>query len=126
MTQEELSIRYVMKYEKLQGRKPKDVSKRHIGYDIESGNRFIEVKSRPKPNLFAFITLQDTILRKLGKGIAHYYIYIVFNMDRSPKLIIIQPDIIFKNLKTAVKLYIPAKVYNKIKFYKLRKLTKKG
>lgn len=121
MTQEEISIKYVMKYEKAQGRKPIDMSKKRIGYDIKSGNRFIEVKSRPRPNLFAFITLQDTLLRRLGKGIAHYYIYVVFDMDGSPKIVIIPPDTIFKNLKTAVKLYIPAKVYNKIKPIKIKK-----
>lgn len=124
MSQEEVSIKHVMKYEKLQGRKPVDQSKKHIGYDIKSGNRFIEVKSSPKSAPYHFITLQDTLLRRLGKGIAHYYIYIVFDFGarKNPSLIIIPPNTIFKNLHTAVKLSIPGKAYNKIQPIKLGKL----
>ncbi len=124
MTQEEISIKYVMRYEKLQGRKPKDVSKKRISYDIKSGNRYIEVKSRPTGTLQPFITLHKALLRKLGRGLAHYYIYIVYDMDVEPKLVIILPETVFKHLETDVKLFLRNKVYNKIKPIRL-KLDKK-
>lgn len=124
MTQEERSIKYVLAYELAQGRNPIDVSKKHIGYDIKSGRRFIEVKSRPKGNIQPFITLHKALLRTLGKGLAHYYIYIVYNMDKEPKLVIIPPNIVFKNLETDVKLLIRKKVYNRIKPKKLRFIKK--
>ncbi|MEK7553198.1 MAG: DUF3883 domain-containing protein [Patescibacteria group bacterium] len=125
MTQEEQSIKYVMKYEESQRRNPVDVSKkRTFGYDIESRNRFIEVKSRPGKTLQPFITLHNHLLRSIGKGLANYYIYIVYDMGKEPKLVIIPPEIIFKNLETDVKLFIRQKVYNKLKFHKLKKLNK--
>ncbi len=126
MTQEELSIKYVIKFEKLQGRKPIDVSKRRIGYDIKSGNRYIEVKSRPRAKIQPFLTLHNALLRKLGRGLSHYYVYVVYDMKKKPKLIIIPPEIIFKNLETEVKLLLRKKIYSKIKPIKLMKLNKKS
>jgi len=121
MTQEELSIKYVMKFEKSQGRKPVDLSKQRIGYDIKSDNRYIEVKSRPGKKIQPFITLHNALLRKLGKGLSCYYVYVIYDMRKEPKLVIIPPEIIFKNLETKVSLLIRKKVYNKIKPKKLRK-----
>jgi hypothetical protein len=122
MTQEEQSIEYVKKFEKSEGRKPIDVSKKLIGYDIKSGNRFIEVKSRPSEKIQPHITLHNALLRKLGKGLSRYYIYIVYDMIKNPKLVIVPPEIIFKNLETKVSLLIRRKVYNRIKPKKLKKL----
>lgn len=121
MTQEEFSIKYVIEYEKKRGCKPVDVSKKLIGYDIKSGNRYIEVKSRPGEKIQPFITLHNSLLRKLGKGLSHYYIYIVYDMKKEPKLVVVPPEIIFRNLETNVSLFIRKKVYNKIKSVKLRK-----
>lgn len=121
MTQEEQSVKYVMRYEKAQGRKPVDVSKKLLGYDMKSGSRFIEVKSRPGERIQPFITLHNALLRKLGKGLSRYYIYVVYDMRQEPKLVIIPPEIIFKNLETKVSLLIRGKVYNKIKSTKLKK-----
>mgnify|MGYP001563714278 CR=1 FL=1 len=126
MNQEEQSIKYVMKFEKSQGRKPVDLSKKHIGYDIKSNNRYIEVKSRPGTKIQPFITLANTLLRKIGKGLSRYYIYIVYDMKEEPKLVIVPPEIIFKNLETDVKLFLRQKVYNKIKFHKLKNQNKKS
>lgn len=121
MTQEEKSIKYVMKYERMQKRKPVDVSKKRIGYDIKSGNRFIEVKSRPGRMLQPFITLHNSLLRTIGRDLANYYLYIVYDMDVEPKLVIVPPEIIFQNLETTVSLFVRKKVYNDIKPKKLRK-----
>ena len=37
--------------------------------------------------------------QKLGKGLSSYYVYIVYNIKDNPKLKILEPDVIFKNLK---------------------------
>ncbi len=120
MTQEERSIRYVLKFEKLAGRNPKDVSKLHIGYDVKSGSRYIEVKSRPGSRIQPFILLQNTILRTLGRKISNFYIYIVYDMKNAPKLVVIDPEAIFKNLVPDVKLRLPKSAYGKIKFISLK------
>lgn len=125
MTQEELSIKYILKYEKSQGRKAVDFSKKRIGFDVKSGNRFIEVKSRPGSNIQPCITLHNNLLRSIGgKGLSNYYIYVVYDMKINPKLVIVPPEIIFKNLETKVSLLLRRKVYNKIQIKKLRKLNK--
>jgi hypothetical protein len=46
-----------------------------------------------------FIWITPTIVRNLGKNIANYYIYIVYEIKNKPKLKILEPDAIFKNLK---------------------------
>jgi hypothetical protein len=121
MTQEEESIKYVIKYERSQGRKPMDVSKKGLGYDIKSGNRYIEVKSRPKGNIQAFINLHNHLLRSIGKKLSNYYIYIVYDMQKAPKLVIVPPDLVLKNLETFVILRVRGKVYRKIKPISLKK-----
>lgn len=109
-----------MSYEKSAGRDPVDVSSKHIGYDIKSGKRFIEVKSRPKSRMQPFIKLHNSLLRTIGVGLANYYIYIVYDMDADPKLVIVPPKIVLSNLETEVSLLIRGKVYNKIKSEKLK------
>lgn len=121
MTQEEKSIKYVINYEKSKGRNPVDVSIKHIGYDIKSGKRFIEVKSRPKSKIQPFIKLHNSLLRSIGKGLVNYYLYIVYDMDENPKLVIVPPEKILANLETEVSLLIRGKVYSKIKPEKLNK-----
>lgn len=119
MTQETESIEYVIRYEKSQGRDPQDVSKKRLGYDVKSGKRYIEVKSRPGSNIQPFISLHNHLLRSIGRGLSNYYVYIVYDMKDSPKLVIIPPEIVLKNLETKVSLLIRKKVYNKIKPIKL-------
>lgn len=115
MNQEAKSIEYVMKYEKSEGRTPQDVSKKRLGYDIKSGNRYIEVKSRPGSKIQPFITLHNHLLRSIGRGLSNYYVYLVYDMKNDPKLVIIPPEVVLKNLETKVSLLIRKKVYNKIK-----------
>lgn len=121
MTQEEKSIKYIMAYEKSNGRNPVNVSGRHIGYDIKSGNRYIEVKSRPKGKIQPFIKLHNNLLRSIGRGLSNYYIYIVYDMDADPKLVVIPPETVLSNLETEVSLLIRGKVYNKLRPEKLGK-----
>lgn len=119
ISQEEKSVKIVLAFERKQGRKPIDVSKKHIGYDVRSSGRLIEVKSKPANVLPPFILLHDALLRKLGKDIGKYYVYVVWNMGNKPKLTVIPPDVIFHNLETSVKLFIRQRVFNKIKHIRL-------
>ncbi len=95
---EQKAMKIVMEYEKSHGRNPKDVSRTRCGYDIESGNRCIEVKGQSSVRA-DWIWITPTIVRNLGKKLANYYIYIVYDIKTKPKLKILEPDIIFKNLK---------------------------
>jgi len=97
-TVEQKAIKIVMEYEISQGRKPKDVSKQRCGYDIKSGDRCIEVKGESSKRA-SWIWISDTIVRNLGKELSNYYVYIVYDIKKNPKLKILEPDTIFKNLK---------------------------
>jgi hypothetical protein len=109
---EQKAMELIMKYESSQGRKPKDVSKTRCGFDIKSGNRCIEVKGQGSERA-SWIWITPTIVRNLGRKLANYYIYIVYNIKNSPKLKIIEPDVIFKNLKIDTLFLLTADVINK-------------
>ncbi len=97
-TVEQKAMKIVMEYERSQGRKPKDVSRTKCGYDIKSGNRRIEVKGQSKKRA-SWIWVSNSIVRNLGRNISNYYVYIVYDIKKNPKLKILEPDVIFKNLK---------------------------
>lgn len=111
-TTEKIAMRMVTKYEKSQGREPRDVSKTRCGYDIKSGKRCIEVKGQSFPRA-DWIWITPTIVRNLGKNISNYYIYIVYNTKNQPKLKIIDPDVIFKNLQIDTLFKLTGEVINK-------------
>ena len=93
---ERRAVEFVMRYEKNQGRSPKDVGKKKVGYDIKSDGRLIEVKgqSSKRPD---YIFLYKQTLNKLGDQILNYYIYLVYDMKNEPKLKILPPEKIFGN-----------------------------
>ena len=95
---ERKAITLVMEYEKLQNREPEDVSKQKCGYDIKSGDRYIEVKGQSSKWADG-IWIYASIVRKLGKDLSNYYVYIVYDIKNNPKLKILEPDVIFKNLR---------------------------
>jgi len=97
-TAEQKAMKIVMKYEKSKDRKPKDVSKQKCGYDIKSGDRCIEVKGQSSKRADG-IWINNSIVRNLGKDLSNYYVYIVYDIKNNPKLKILEPDVIFKNLR---------------------------
>jgi|YelNatPaOPRAMG01_1025707.scaffolds.fasta_scaffold133037_1 hypothetical protein len=109
---EQKAIQIVMNYEKSQGREPKDVSKTKCGYDIKSGERCIEVKGQSSKRA-GWIWISNSIVRKLGKDLSNYYIYIVYDINNKPKLKILEPDVIFKNLKIDTLFLLTTAVINK-------------
>ena len=110
---EKKAMDVVMKYEKKQGRNPKDVHlQRDIPYDIKSGKRCIEVKGT-KDKRPTWVTMTDTLTRKIGKDLINYFVYIVYDIYGKPKLMILDFDAIFSHLETYVTFIITAKNVNK-------------
>jgi len=109
---EQQAMEIVMKYEKSQGRNPKDVSRTRCGYDIKSGNRYIEVKGQGSKKA-EWIWISNSIVRNLGKNLANYYIYIVYDIKNKPKLKIFESDVIFKNLQIDTLFLLKSGVINK-------------
>ncbi len=87
MNVQEEAIRIVIEYEQKQGRKPKDVTrdKKEVGYDILSDGRKIEVKGLGGRN--PFFKLNNYNFECFRKE-PNFYLYLVFDVLKSPKLII--------------------------------------
>lgn len=111
---EKKAIALVMDYEKKQGRSPKDVSRLKRGYDIESDDRLIEVKgqSAQEPD---FIYLYKKTLQKLGENTLRYYIYLVYDIRRRPKLKILPPEKIFGNIEIESMFLLRGRLFRAIK-----------
>lgn len=109
---EKKAMKFVIEYEKGEGRNPLDVSKKRVGYDIKSNERCIEVKGqsetnngRPKQNWLFF----DTSCFKALQKESEYFVYLVFNIPKDisieegdPKLIIFDKEEIIRSLRTGV------------------------
>lgn len=112
MNNPEKAMLWVMEYERLNGRNPKDVSKTGCGYDIESVGRFIEVKGTARNR--KTLSLYKKLLKQLGGKINQYYIYVVYNIESSPKLKILEPKVVTQSLEEDTRYIIRAKAYTKI------------
>jgi len=109
---EKRAIRIVMDYERSQRRAPVDVSRERCAYDIKSGDRLIEVKgTKDKKPTWYYVS--PNILNKLGKGVANFYVYIVYDIKNKPKLKIMEPDDVFKSMKAEAQFYIPHSAISK-------------
>jgi len=110
---EQKAMEYVMNYEMNNERSSIDVSKKGCGYDIESKNRYIEVKGF-KNVRYPSLSLYKRLPEQLGKKIDRYYIYVVYDLDNSPKLKIIEPSVVKANLEIDTCYIIRGKVYRPI------------
>ena len=89
---EHAGMRHAHRYEKKEGRTPKDVSSENRGYDIYSTspdgkNRCIEVKARDN-HAFVVLTSNEWSVAKQLKDT--YFLYVVLNARTQPELYIIQ------------------------------------
>ena len=87
---ESRAIEIVMLYEEEMGRDPKDVRKDGVGYDVDSSDRKIEVKSfKGSPGA---IELYESEYEAAKVHRENFYIYIVYNMLKGsqPKIEIIK------------------------------------
>jgi len=89
--EEQAGVEFVMRYERQQGREPEDVSKKKLGYDVESAGgtkkRCIEVKSFASTGSLELTSNEWQMARRLTKD---YWLYIVENAIPTPKLTAIQ------------------------------------
>ncbi|WP_353684850.1 helicase-related protein [Thermodesulfovibrio sp. 3907-1M] len=88
---EKVGMQIAMQYEISQGRKPEDVSKENLGFDIRSKGkdevRYIEVKARAEEGEIA-LTPNEWFKAKRFKD--QYYLYVVANALTNPTLYIIR------------------------------------
>ena len=107
---EAAGMRAVMKYEHDAGRKPADVSKENLGFDVKSSDanedmRYIEVKARAGEGTVALTTNEWYQASQMGDA---YYLYVVWNAkapDACP-LIIQNPAQILKANKEVVRYFV--------------------
>ena len=112
MNNPEKAITWVMEYERLNGRNPKDVSTKGCGYDIESDGRCIEVKSTARKR--KTLSLYKKLLKQLGGKIDRYYIYVVYDIESTPKLKILDPRVVVKSLEEDARYIVRASAYTRI------------
>ncbi len=84
---EEAAMEVAMAYERQQGRNPVDVSRENLGYDLRSGDRFIEVKGRAGSGSVA-LTPNEWITA--GRLLERYWLYIVTHALTQPRLYLLQ------------------------------------
>lgn len=109
---EQKAMKIVMEYEEKHNRNPMDVSKKKCGYDIRSRGRCIEVKGMNNKRA-QWVWISNSIVRNLGKNLSRYYVYIVYNIHDEPKLKILEPDAIFKNLQIDTQFLLKTAAVNK-------------
>lgn len=102
---EKIGMEIAMEYENFCGRKPEDVSKENLGYDIRSKGkgeiRYIEVKARADTG---DILLTPNEWFKARRFKNDYWLYIVENTAKNPSLYIIQNP--WDNLKVSEKVEV--------------------
>ncbi len=113
------AIKLVIEYERRQGRNPKDVSNRYLGFDIKSDDRLIEVKQRDIRRGFVFLTENEFLTFMRNKNA---YLYVVYDIDKEPKLKIIDRDTVLANAKILMKIRVNLgkKILEKFDEIKLR------
>ena len=98
---EKIGMKFVMEYEKKQGRVPEDVHPENLGYDIRSielpkaithvdeikSCRYIEVKARAVEGVVAMTPNEWLMAQRLKDD---YWLYIVINCTSNPELYVLQ------------------------------------
>ena len=89
---EHAGMKYACRYEKEEGRTPKDVSSEKRGYDLRSTtqdgkNRYIEVKARANRDSVVLTSKEWSVAKQIKDN---YFLYIVLNAKTRPELYIIR------------------------------------
>ncbi len=100
---ERLAIALVMKYE--QGNHPVDCHGKGVGYDIKCDDKVIEVKSSMEER-FKFVRLIGGNLNGFQNN-DNYYLYLVYNLSETPKLLILNKETIKTNMEEKKYYMIP-------------------
>lgn len=94
-------------------KKLKDVSDKGCGYDLESRGRCIEIKGFRNIR-YPSITLYKKLKEQLKGKRKRYYIYVVYDIERKPKLKIIGPSVIWENYEEEKRYILRGKHYRRI------------
>ncbi len=89
---EDIAMDLAMRYERMEGREPVDVSEENRGYDIISEGRwgdirYIEVKGMSRTGRVTLTRNEWRMAKRLERG---YWLYIVTDIENRPTLYIIQ------------------------------------
>ena len=93
---ERIGMKETMDYERRHGRQPEDVAAENLGYDVRSAerrpdgslrHRYIEVKARAGVGPVALTKNEWFKAQRFGDD---YYLYVVLNAAREPRLYIVQ------------------------------------
>jgi len=114
---EKIGMEVAIQFEKSQGRKPEDVSKENLGFDIRSKGkdevRYIEVKARRDEGDVA-LTPNEWFKAKRFKE--KYWLYIVSNASKNPTLFIVNNPAVNLEVKEkveVVRFLVPLKEWKK-------------
>jgi hypothetical protein len=101
MVRKDKAMEFVLKHEAEEGRNPRDVSTKGLGYDIESDSRWIEVKgsSSKKPPFIRLSWYNFEALQKATKKGKEFWLYIVVDVDKKPRLVKLDKRKIFDRMK---------------------------
>lgn len=110
---EKTAMEHVFWYERERGATPVDVSTKGIGYDIDSGDRLIEVKGF-RNERYPVISLYKLLPEQLGDDINRYYIYIVYDVEKEPKVKILTPSMVYQHLELDTRYIIRGRWYRSL------------
>ncbi|OGY98276.1 MAG: hypothetical protein A3A43_02415 [Candidatus Liptonbacteria bacterium RIFCSPLOWO2_01_FULL_56_20] len=95
---EQRAIEFVASFEKQHRRGPaRNVASQHLGYDVESRGRKIEVKGF-RANYPGFANFNEYNFKALQRE-DNFFLYIVCNVNEKPRLAIFDKNQTLKNLK---------------------------
>lgn len=97
------AIRLVMDYEK--NNEPIDCHKERNGYDIKCRDKIIEVKGSTEAKI-PFVTLSQSNI-KAFENHENYYVYVVYDLNKNSKLLIVDKSFIEENKRKKNSLEIP-------------------
>ena len=102
---ERIGMELAMEYERRNGRKPEDISKENLGFDIRSrgkdGIRYIEVKARKD---FGDVALTPNEWFKAKRFRNQYWLYVILNAAKKPEVYIINNP--YENLEAFEKVEV--------------------
>lgn len=115
---EAIAMNVAMEYERKNGRKPTDVSKDNVGYDIRSNDaegqkRYIEVKGRAATD---GVMLSENEMNRLAQLGNRAWLYIVTNCKTTPELNVINNpanSMMFEQRTKGIQFYLPLEEWQK-------------
>lgn len=97
------AIELVLAYEK--ENEPVAVHKAGLGYDVKCRDKVIEVKGSTEKSL-PFVTLNHSNIKALREH-DNFYIYVVYDLNDEPKLVILDKTFIEQEGKERVSIEVP-------------------